>query len=153
MIGSSALMRQAVVQALHHTQHRKAFGKLLIEQPLMQNVLADLALESEACTALTMRVARAVDASPRNASEAAFARIATAIGKYWVCKRCPPLVNEAQEVPRRYGLCRREQSAAPVPPGAAEFDLGRQRQHPVPGCAARLVEEPGNPRGAVRANC
>ncbi len=97
MIGSSALMRQAVVQALHHTQHRKAFGKLLIDQPLMRNVLADLALDSEACTALTLRVARAVDASPRDPNEAAFARIATAIGKYWICKRCPPLVNEAQE--------------------------------------------------------
>ncbi len=97
MIGSSGLMRQAVVQALHHTGRRKAFGKLLVEQPLMRNVLADLALESEASTALTLRVARAVDASPRDAAEAAFARIATAIGKYWVCKRCPPLVNEAQE--------------------------------------------------------
>ncbi len=97
MIGSSALIRQAVVQALHHTQHRKAFGKHLAEQTLMKNVLADLALDSEASTALTMRVARAVDAGPRDAAEAAFARIATAIGKYWICKRCPPLINEAQE--------------------------------------------------------
>ncbi len=97
MIGSSALMRQAVVQALHHAATRKAFGKRLIEQPLMQNVLADLALESESHTALTMRVARAVDASARNEGEAAFARIATAIGKYWVCKRTPAFVNEAQE--------------------------------------------------------
>ena len=97
MIGSSALMRQATVQALHHAATRKAFGKRLIEQPLMQNVLADLALESEGHAALTLRVARAVDASARSASEAAFARIATAIGKYWVCKRTPALVNEAQE--------------------------------------------------------
>jgi len=97
MIGSSSLMRQAVVQARHHASQRKAFGKLLVEQPLMQNVLADLALESEAAMALTLRVARAVDASPRNSAEAALARIATAIGKYWICKRCPPLVNEAQE--------------------------------------------------------
>ncbi|NGY03840.1 isovaleryl-CoA dehydrogenase [Solimonas terrae] len=97
MIGSSSLMRQATVQAIHHARHRKVFGKLLAEQALMQNVLADLALETEASTALTMRVARAVDASARNAAEAAFARIATAIGKYWICKRCPPLVNEAQE--------------------------------------------------------
>jgi len=97
MIGSSALMRQAVAQAIHHASHRKAFGKLLAQQPLMQNVLADLALESEAALALTMRVARAVDASPRDPQAAAFARIATAIGKYWICKRCPPLVNEAQE--------------------------------------------------------
>ena len=97
IIGSAAIMRQAMVQAIHHARHRKAFGKLLIEQPLMQNVLADLALESEAAMALALRVARAVDASPRDAREAVFARIATAIGKYWVCKRCPPFVNEAQE--------------------------------------------------------
>lgn len=97
MIGSSALMRQAVVQAVHHAGQRKAFGKYLSEQPLMQNVLADLVLESEAAIALTLRVARAVDSSGRNSMEAAFARIATAIGKYWICKRCPPLVNEAQE--------------------------------------------------------
>jgi len=97
MIGSSSLMRQAVVQAIHHAQHRKAFGRQLIGQPLMQNVLADLALECEAATALTMRVARAVDASTSNPSEAALARISTAVGKYWICKRAPPLVNEAQE--------------------------------------------------------
>ncbi|MBL0124121.1 MAG: isovaleryl-CoA dehydrogenase [Betaproteobacteria bacterium] len=97
MIGSAAIMRQALVQAIHHAHYRAAFGKLLIDQPLMKNVLADLALESEAALALTMRVARAVDASGRDAREAAFARIATAIGKYWVCKRCTPFVNEAQE--------------------------------------------------------
>ena len=97
MIGSASLMRQALVQALHHAQHRAAFGKKLIEQPLMRNVLADLALESEAATALTFRVARAVDASTRDPHEAAIARLATAIGKYWVCKRAPAFVNEAQE--------------------------------------------------------
>jgi putative acyl-CoA dehydrogenase len=97
MIGSASLMRQALVQAIHHARYRKAFGKFLIEQPLMQNVLADLALESEAHTALTARVSRAVDASSRDPKEAAFARIATAIGKYWVCKRAAVFVNEAQE--------------------------------------------------------
>jgi putative acyl-CoA dehydrogenase len=97
MIGSAAVMRQALVQALHYTSQRKTFGKRLIEQPLMQNVLADLALESEAALALGMRVARAVDASHRDAQEAALARIATAIGKYWICKRAAPFVNEAQE--------------------------------------------------------
>ena len=97
MIGSAALMRQALVQAIHHARHRKAFGKMLSAQPLMQNVLAELALESEAALAFTLRVARAVDGTPRDPKEAAFARIATAIGKYWVCKRCPPFVNEAQE--------------------------------------------------------
>jgi putative acyl-CoA dehydrogenase len=97
MIGSSAIMRQALVQAIHHARHRKTFGKLLSQQPLMQNVLADLALESEAAIALTLRLSRAIDASPRDANEAAFARIATAIGKYWVCKRAPAFINEAQE--------------------------------------------------------
>ncbi|MCY7386513.1 MAG: isovaleryl-CoA dehydrogenase [Burkholderiales bacterium] len=97
MIGSAAIMRQALVQAIHHCRHRKAFGKFLIDQPLMQMVLADLALESEAAMAFSLRVARAIDASTRDPAAAAFARIATAIGKYWICKRCPPFVNEAQE--------------------------------------------------------
>ena len=97
MIGSSGVMRQALVQAIHHTRNRVAFGKKLAEQPLMMNVLADLALESEAHTAFTARVAKAVDGTPRDPKQAAFARIATAIGKYWVCKRCAPFVNEAQE--------------------------------------------------------
>ncbi len=97
IVGSAALMRQALVQALNHTRQRSAFGRLLIDQPLMRNVLADLALESEAALVLAMRVAAAVDASPRNKDEAAFTRIATAIAKYYVCKRCPSIINEAQE--------------------------------------------------------
>jgi len=96
-IGSASIMRQALVQAVHHTRHRRAFGKSLAEQPLMRNVLADLALESEAATAFAFRVARAVDGSSRDATERALARIITAIAKYWICKRCPPFVNEAQE--------------------------------------------------------
>src|SRR3546814_12607425 len=90
-------MRMALAQAMHHASHRRAFGKRLVEQPLMRNVLADLAIESEAALTLSMRVARAVDASPRDAREAALARIATAIGKYWICKSTPAFVNEAQE--------------------------------------------------------
>ena len=97
IIGSASIMRQAVVQAVHHARHRRAFGAPLVEQPLMRNVLADLALESEAATALAFRVTRAVDASPRDPRERALARIVTAVGKYWVCKRCAPAVNEAQE--------------------------------------------------------
>ncbi|HTD28757.1 MAG TPA: isovaleryl-CoA dehydrogenase [Xanthomonadaceae bacterium] len=97
MLGSAGLMRQALVQALHHCRHRRAFGRALLQQPLMRQVLADLALESEAATALAFRVARAVDACDRDPAEAAFARIATAIGKYWICKRAPAMVNEAQE--------------------------------------------------------
>ncbi|MCC8362019.1 acyl-CoA dehydrogenase family protein [Lysobacter sp. A6] len=97
MLGSAAEMRMALAHALHHARHRSAFGKLLIDQPLMRNVLADLAIESEAALALSMRVARAVDAAERDPREAALARIGTAIGKYWICKRAPAFVNEAQE--------------------------------------------------------
>ncbi|WP_369939543.1 acyl-CoA dehydrogenase family protein [Xanthomonas medicagonis] len=97
MLAAAAQMRMALAQALHHARHRIVFGKRLIEQPLMRNVLADLAIESEAATAFAMRVARAVDAGERDPAEAAFARIATALGKYWLCKRAPAFVNEAQE--------------------------------------------------------
>ncbi|AWV07002.1 acyl-CoA dehydrogenase family protein [Marilutibacter maris] len=97
MLGSSAEMRMALAQAIHHARHRSTFGKRLVEHALMRNVLADLAIESEAALVLSMRVARAVDAADRDAGEAAFARVATAIGKYWICKRAPAFVNEAQE--------------------------------------------------------
>ncbi len=97
MLGSAAEMRMALAQALHHTRHRRSFGKRLIEHALMRNVLADLALEAEAALAFSLRVARAVEASSSNAGESAFARIATAIGKYWICKRTPAFLNEAQE--------------------------------------------------------
>lgn len=96
MIGSSAGMRQASVQALHHCAHREAFGTVLNQQPLMQNVLADLALESEAAMHLTMRMARAMD-NQDNEHDKQLARIATAIGKYWICKRTPAHAYEAME--------------------------------------------------------
>jgi putative acyl-CoA dehydrogenase len=94
---SAGLMRQAVVQAVHHARHRKAFGKLLIEQPLMQNVLADLIVESEAATLLMVRVASAFDARNSSEQERSFARIATAIAKYWLCKRATSQVGEGLE--------------------------------------------------------
>lgn len=97
MLGSAGLMRMALRQALHHARHRRAFGKRLLDQPLMRRVLADLVLESEAATALALRVAGAVDRASTDAREAALARIATASGKYWICKRAPAFVNEAQE--------------------------------------------------------
>ena len=97
MLGSAGLMRMALRRVLHHTRHRSTFGKRLVEQPLMRSVLADLVLESEAATALALRVAGAVDRAPRDAHEAALARIATAIGKYWVCKRASGFAAEAQE--------------------------------------------------------
>lgn len=96
MIGSSSLMRQALTQAAHHCAHRKVGGRVLAEQPLMQNVLADLALESEAALALTLRMGKALD-NPHDEQEDKFARLVTAIGKYWICKRAPAMINEAQE--------------------------------------------------------
>lgn len=96
MVGSSSLMRQSLTQAAHHCAHRKVGGKLLAEQPLMQNVLADLALESEAALALCMRMGRALE-NPHDEQEAKFARLVTAIGKYWICKRAPEMVAEASE--------------------------------------------------------
>jgi putative acyl-CoA dehydrogenase len=97
MLGSAAEMRMALAQAVHHARHRHSFGKPLVEHALMANVLADLSLESEAALAFSLRVARAVEASAHDPHEAAFARIATAVGKYWICKRTPVFVNEAQE--------------------------------------------------------
>ena len=91
--GSAAGMRAGVAAAMWHAQHRNAFGKRLIDQPLMRNVLADLALESEAATALALRLSRAYDEE-----DTAFKRLATAVGKYWVCKRLVPHTGEAMEV-------------------------------------------------------
>jgi putative acyl-CoA dehydrogenase len=104
VIGAAAGMRAAVVNATHHAAHRAAFGKTLIEQPLMRNVLADLCLESEASTALAMRLARAYDEASSDAREGnddsdaqLFKRVATAVGKYWACKRAPNHAFEAME--------------------------------------------------------
>src|SRR5436309_3314533 len=96
-IAGAALMRQALVQALHHARHRKAFGKLLIDQPLMRNVLADLAIESEAATLTAMRLARAYDQADEDEHERQFRRLATAVAKYWICKRAPVHAIESLE--------------------------------------------------------
>jgi len=108
VIGAAAGMRAGVVQAIHHAAHRSAFGKPLIDQPLMANVLADLCLESEAATALAMRLARAYDeagddpipptlSSDELSDAHLFKRLATAVGKYWTCKRAPNHAFEALE--------------------------------------------------------
>ncbi|MGI8937880.1 MAG: acyl-CoA dehydrogenase family protein [Iamia sp.] len=92
VIGVTAQMRAATSQALHHAHHRAAFGRRLVDQPLMANVLADLAVESEAATTTMLRLAGAYDRG-----ETAFARIATAVAKYWICKRAPLVAAEALE--------------------------------------------------------
>ncbi len=104
LIGSAAGMRWAVANAAHHAAHRSAFGRRLIDQPLMRNVLADLAVESEAATALALRLARAYDEADADAAAGEdgtdaqlFKRLATAVGKYWVCKRTPNHAYEALE--------------------------------------------------------
>jgi putative acyl-CoA dehydrogenase len=104
VIGSAAGMRVGVVNATHHAAYRQAFGKTLIDQPLMRNVLADLCLESEATTALAMRLARAYDEAHSDAENGEndtdaqlFKRLATAVGKYWTCKRAPNHAFESLE--------------------------------------------------------
>src|SRR3984893_5314151 len=97
VIGSASLMRQAVAQATHHTAHRSAFGKLLSQQPLMVNVLADIAVESEATTVLMMRLAGSFDRAADHPDESPFRRLGLAIAKYWTCKRAIAVVAEALE--------------------------------------------------------
>ena len=96
MVGSSSGQRAAVSQALHHCGIRAAFGKVLNEQPLMRNVLADLVLENEGSLALTMRLARALDHRD-DEHEDLLVRLVTAVGKYWICKRTPNHAYEAME--------------------------------------------------------
>ncbi|HYQ67884.1 acyl-CoA dehydrogenase family protein [Actinophytocola sp.] len=98
VIGAAAGMRAGVVQAVHHATHRQAFGDYLVDQPLMSNVLADLAIESEAATTLAMRLAAATDAAfAGDESAAAFRRLGLAVSKYWLCKRAATHANEALE--------------------------------------------------------
>jgi putative acyl-CoA dehydrogenase len=96
-VASAGMMRQALTQAVHHCAHRSVFQKKLIDQPMMTNVLADLALEVEAATALSFRVARAFDKAGASEAEAAYRRIMTPVAKYWVCKRAPGVAYEAME--------------------------------------------------------
>lgn len=95
MVGSSAGQRQAVIQAAHHASHREAFGKRLIDQPVMRNVIADLQLEVEGSLAMTMRMAQALDS--QSEQDQLLLRLGTAVGKYWICKRSPQHAYEAME--------------------------------------------------------
>ncbi|MEM7289989.1 MAG: acyl-CoA dehydrogenase family protein, partial [Pseudomonadota bacterium] len=96
-IASSGLIRTGLAEAVHHCRHRSVFGDRLINQPVMQRVLADMVLDSAAATALAFRLATAFDRAPANPSEAAYARLMTPVIKYWVCKMAPPLIYEAME--------------------------------------------------------
>ena len=149
VLGSTSGMRAGVAQATHHAAHRSAFGKLLIDQPLMQNVLADLCIESEAATITAMRLARAYDDAPATRRETLFKRLATAVSKYWICKRGPVHAIEALEclggngyveesgMPRLY----RESPLNSIWEGSGQRDLPRR--------AARDGQEPGVARGLL----
>jgi putative acyl-CoA dehydrogenase len=171
VLGSAATTRAALTQAIHHTRHRRAFGALLADQPLMQNVLADLAVESEAATALAVRLAAAVDAG-----ESDFLRLAGAAAKFWVCKRTPTVVAEALEVlggngyveesgmPRLYRqaplnsiwegsgnvialdvLRAMGRSSASLAAVRAEIDLARGADHRLDAAVGRLAAELADP--------
>jgi len=96
-IGSAGLMRQALTQAIHHTTNRRAFQRGLVDQPIMRNVLADLAVESEAMMWLTMRAAHALDRSQADRAEGLLSRICTPVAKYWASKRAAAFAAEAME--------------------------------------------------------
>ncbi|WP_454762631.1 acyl-CoA dehydrogenase family protein [Cupriavidus campinensis] len=98
VIGSAALLRAALVQSLHHARHRMAFGRLLADQPLMRNVLADLALESDAATLLMMALAQAFERADDDPLAAAWKRVVTPAAKFWICKRALEATGEAMEV-------------------------------------------------------
>jgi putative acyl-CoA dehydrogenase len=97
VISSAGMMRMALAQALHHARHRVVFQRRLADQPMMRHLLADMALEVEGATALTMRLCGAFDRAAVDAKEAAFARLLTPAVKYWICKSAPPFIYEAME--------------------------------------------------------
>ena len=150
VIGAATGYRAGVAQAIHHAAHRSAFGTVLIDQPLMRNVLADLCVESEAATIAAMRLARAYDEVAAGDEEAAeFRRLANAVLKYWICKRAPSHAVEASSASAATATSRsracRASTARP-----AELDLGGLGQRPVPRRPARDGQEPGLGRGLLR---
>ena len=143
MAGTLGIMRMALAQAVHHARHRRAFQKLLIDQPAMRAVLADLALEYEAAAALTMRVARAFGGTDE--AERAFARLAVAIGKYWLNKRAPNFVFECMECLGGGGYIEESDASASLSRGAAQQHLGGFRQRDRARRFAHAAK--GAPRG------
>ena len=151
VIGGATGMRAGVAQAIHHTTHRSVFGRELVEQPLMRNVLADLAIESEAATISALRLARAYDEAIAGDEEAQqLKRVANAVLKYWICKRAVMHAGECARVPRRQRLRRGVGDAAPLPREPAELDLGGLRQRPVPRRPAGDGQEPHLARRLLR---
>ena len=145
LIGSASSMRWGTAQAVHHARHRSAFGKLLADQPAMQNVLADLAIESEAATATAMRMARAYDED-----DSAFRRFATAVSKYWVCKRAAAPRERGARVPGRQRLRGGVGHAPALPRRPAQLDLGGLGQRGRARRAARDGQGARGPAGVPR---
>ncbi|MEU9371907.1 acyl-CoA dehydrogenase family protein [Streptomyces avermitilis] len=156
VLGSASLMRQAVAQAIHHCTYREAFGGKLVDKPLMRNVLADLALESEAATTLALRLAAAYDDGSEQ--ERAFLRLAVPVAKYWVTKRCTPVAAEALEClggngyVEEFGLARllRESPLNSIWEGAGNvqaLDVLRALQR-EPQALNAYLQEVGQARGA-----
>jgi len=159
-IGSAGLMRHALSLTLHHASHRRAFQKTLVDQPMMQNVLADLSVESEAATVLAFRLARAVDQSSASERERLIERLLTPVAKFWNAKRAPAFVAECveahggngfieeQPMPRLY----REAPLNGIWEGAGNvvcLDVLRALRR-EPDCVAALLAELGEARGSDR---
>ena len=150
-LGSATSMRTGLTRAIHHAQHRKAFGAYLIDQPLMRNVLADLAVEAEAATIVAMRMAGATDRAVRgDERETLLRRIGLAASKYWVCKRATAARRRGDGMPRRQRLRRGVRHAAAVPRGAADGHLGGLGQRQRAGHVARHGNSARMRRRAVR---
>ncbi len=158
-LGTSGLMRQALVQALHHARQRAAFGRPLVDHALMRQVLADLALEAEAACVLSLRIACTLE-SPQDAGEALLARILTPVAKYWVCKRGAAFAQEAMECLGGNGYVEaggqgvmariyREMPVNSIWEGAGNLmALDLLRALRAPGAAQALMEELASGRGA-----
>ena len=136
VLGSAATMRDAVARAVHHARHRSAFGALLVDQPLMRNVLADLALEAEAATVLGLRLAHAVDTG-----ESELARLGVALGKFWVCKRT-----------RRWSPRRSSASAATATSRRTVSPGSTARRRSTPSGRARATSTPSTSCAPSRAS-
>ncbi len=150
ILGTAAAMRRGVAEATWHAAHRSAFGKLLSDQPLMQNVLADLALEAEATTALAMRMARAYDSAEDDPAEAHLKRLGTAIGKFYVLQARPGACLRGARVLRRSRVRRGVRHAAALPRGAARIDLGGLGQRHGARRPARAHAHTRGTRGVFR---
>ena len=135
-VGSAGLMRQALAQAAHHAAHRRAFQRSLIDQPMMANVIADMALEVEAATWLAFRFVAALDREKESEAERLLSRIGAPIAKYWICKRAPGGRRRSGRMPWRQRLHRGSFDGAALSRGAAQRYLGGYRQRDLPGRAS-----------------